>query len=153
VACIAILVVAHRRRRASAARAIGVHDDLGVSARAEAHWPTSYGAASSSVRRTLGAAAAIGVVTAVCSRPWIGLTAAAVTFLVGCVPRARPLVVAAIPALLAASRLWHRPALAWLAIALLVTDLVGLWLHRRRADVTPPRTSAPSLPEAEPRRA
>ena len=71
---------------------------------------------------------------------WIGLVAGALTVAAGFLPRSRLLVAAAIPLTLVVSRLSHTPELAWLAIALLVVDLSGRWLHRRRRAPSEPQS-------------
>jgi hypothetical protein len=82
----------------------------------------------------------VAVLVAVWSRLWIGFLAGVLTVAAGFVPRTRLVVAAAIPIALVVSRMLHEPELAWLAIALLVVDLSGRWMHRRRSAPSRPRS-------------
>jgi len=102
----------------------------------------------------VGGALAVGIIGGAVSRWWIGLLAAALVALVACVPRTRFLVSLGAPAALAVAALYvvvqqHRydyvadldwPGrfasandLAWLAVVLLLADVV-IEVLRRRAD-------------------
>ncbi len=147
VACAWILIASRRRRRRAGDDVDAEHaESIGLAAVPASRWPVSYGALPASLGRVAFTVATVTLLTAVCSRLWIGVVAGAVAVVVAWVPRSRLVVAAAIPLLVAASRITHTPELAWLAIALLVVDLIGLWLHRPPAGGTatpeepPPRS-------------
>jgi hypothetical protein len=62
------------------------------------------------------------------SRPWIGVVAGVATVVAGRVAEVRRTLFLAPAVALALSRLTHRPEVAWLALALLLVDLVSGWL-------------------------
>jgi arabinofuranan 3-O-arabinosyltransferase len=92
----------------------------------------AYGESAAPVVSAVSFGFGVTLLVATWSRLWIGLVAGALALAAGLVPRSRLLVAAAIPLALVASRVVHEPELAWLSIALLVVDLGGRWMHRRR---------------------
>jgi arabinofuranan 3-O-arabinosyltransferase len=135
LACLGIFVVAWRRRRS---RADGPPDTVFDSYAEAPVLDLSFAYAGGTPLIVLGLLAGVGVgaVTAAFSRPWIGVVAALATMLVILVPRTRVLVAAGIPFALVASRVTHKPEVAWITIALLVVDLTARWVRGRvrRAD-------------------
>jgi hypothetical protein len=154
--CLAIFVVAWRRRARQ-------HDD-GQDADRDAMTMASnaeppaldlsfaYGGSTPLVVVGLLGGVGVGIVTAAFSRPWIGVVAGFATVLVTLVCRARMLVALAIPVVLVASRLSHRPELAWLTIALLVVDLAARWLRGRARPSVPTALGDPVRPDPVPER-
>ncbi len=90
----------------------------------------------------LALGAAIG--TALFSRPWIGIVVGVAALLAASVSRGRILLTAGAPLALVFARITRFDDLAWLAVALLATDLVTWWLRERRR----PRETATSSPGA-----
>jgi arabinofuranan 3-O-arabinosyltransferase len=140
LACIAILVVAWRRRRngapADAAQRLGELPTLW----SPFHYPGSAPSTAALVALAIGAA----VATSLFSRPWIGVVvglAAAVAVRVG---RGRILLTAGAPLALALARITRFDDLAWLAVALVAVDLVTWWVRDRPR----PRATASSMPES-----
>ncbi|HEU5309342.1 MAG TPA: alpha-(1-_3)-arabinofuranosyltransferase family protein [Acidimicrobiia bacterium] len=121
--CLAICVVAGRRRRASF---------LPYAETPALDLSFTYAGSTPLVVLGLLTGVGVGLVTAAFSRPWIGVVAGVAAAVVTLVPRARVLVVVAIPLVLALSRIAHEPELAWLTIALLVVDLAARWVRSRR---------------------
>jgi hypothetical protein len=140
--CVALIFGAWRTRRSR--RADSDVDTAGAASMLDP--PTldlsfAYGTSAAPVISAVAGGVGVAVLVAVFSRPWIGLVAGVLTVAAGFVPRARLVVAAAIPLALVASRMLHEPELAWLAIALLVVDLSGRWMHRRRSAPSTPRSS------------
>jgi arabinofuranan 3-O-arabinosyltransferase len=73
-------------------------------------------------------AAGVAVGVTLASRPWIGVVAAVVTLVAARVAEVRRVLFLGPAIALALSRLTHRPEVAWLALALLLVDLVCGWL-------------------------
>jgi hypothetical protein len=87
---------------------------------------------------TLGAAVAAGVVAAFVSRWWIGLIVAAATALSPRLSRGRLLLAAGAPVTLALGAVFDLPELGWVAIGLLIGDLVAGWWWERRESAAGP---------------
>jgi hypothetical protein len=86
-----------------------------------------------------------GAVTAgvtIASRPWIGVVAGVVTLVGARVAEVRRVLFLAPAIALALSRLTHRPEVAWLALALLLVDLVCGWLWWPRRQPPAPAAEA-----------
>jgi hypothetical protein len=127
VACLALIVVAWRRRRGAVARSGEVLPDAPTS------WsPFAYPGASLSSRALVALAIAAAVGTALFSRPWIGLVVGLVTVAAARINRGRILLTAGAPVALALARITRFDDLAWLAIGLLALD-VALWWTRASA--------------------
>jgi arabinofuranan 3-O-arabinosyltransferase len=130
--CIGILVATRRPPAVALADTPRVAALLSYAGRRPAPWATT--------------AALTGVVTvgvALASRPWIGVVAGVVTLVGARIAEVRRVVFLGPAIALALSRLTHRPELAWLALALLLADLVcgWLWWPRRQA---PPADGSPA---------
>ena len=82
---------------------------------------------------TVAAAIGAGVVTALVSRWWIGLLVAAATFVAPRLTRGRLLLAAGSPIALALGALLDIPELGWVAVGLLLADVLAgaLWARRR----------------------
>jgi arabinofuranan 3-O-arabinosyltransferase len=94
--------------------------------------------------------AVVGIGAALASRPWIGVVAAVVTLVGARIAEVRRVVFLGPALALALSRLTHRPELAWLALALLVADLVCGWLWWPRRQAPPAGSSRASTTSPEP---
>jgi arabinofuranan 3-O-arabinosyltransferase len=95
--------------------------------------PTTFGAAAATLAAAAGAAVVAGVASALVSRWWIGVIVAVATFASSRLTRGRLLLAAGAPVALALGALIDVPELGWVAIGLLLGDLVaGWWWHRRR---------------------
>jgi arabinofuranan 3-O-arabinosyltransferase len=95
--------------------------------------PTEYDGIDPGVGASVAAAAVAGIAAALISRWWIGVLVAAASFVASRVARGRLLLAAGAPVALALGALFDVPELGWVAIALLLADLVtGWWWHRRR---------------------
>jgi hypothetical protein len=99
--------------------------------------PTSTSVSSYGVTSSLGTAAAAAVVAGVAaarvSRWWVGALVALFTFAAARLTRGRILLAAGAPVALALGALLEKPTLGWVAIGLLLGDLVaGWWVNRRR---------------------
>ncbi len=94
--------------------------------------PTGYGL-TSDLATAAGAAVLSGVATALVSRWWIGVLVAVFTFAAARLTRGRILLAAGAPIALALGALVDKPELGWVALGLLLGDLVaGWWINRRR---------------------
>ena len=89
--------------------------------------PTTFMGTAPSASTTLGAAVAAGVVAAFVSRWWIGLIVGAATALSPLLSRGRLLLAVGAPVALALGAVFDRPELGWVAIGLLIGDLVASW--------------------------
>jgi hypothetical protein len=129
VACLAVLVATRGRRPVPAlADAPAVGALLTYPGRRPASWAT-----------TALVTALVGGGAALASRPWIGAVAAVVTLVGSRVAEVRRVVFVGPALFLALSRATGRPELAWLALALLVADVVCAWLwwpRRQPPDAT-----------------
>jgi arabinofuranan 3-O-arabinosyltransferase len=98
--------------------------------------PMSFPVVSPSLGATVAAAIGAGVVTAVVSRWWIGVVVAVATFVAPRLSRGRLLLAAGSPIALAFGALFDIPELGWVAVGLLIGDLVAgaLWARRRSSD-------------------
>jgi hypothetical protein len=142
ILCLAIVVtttVRTTRKRAQARAATLLDPPLPAQPFADTNWPPA------SWPIAVAAATGVALITFAFSRPWIGIVGGLAVLVAARAPRLRVAVDVAIPLLLAASRLFESPELAWLAVALLVTDLVVRGLHgaaarhtrRARRDLMP----------------
>ena len=141
--CVALILGAWRTRRSRHADADADTDTAGAASMLDP--PTldlsfAYGASATPVISAVAVGLGVAVLVAVWSRLWIGLVAGVLTVAAGFVPRSRLVVAAAIPIALLASWVLHEPELAWIAVALLVVDLSGRWMHRRRSAPSTPRS-------------
>ncbi len=93
--------------------------------------PTSYGI-TTALGTAATAAVIAGVATALVSRWWIGTLVAVFTFAAARRTRGRVLLAAGAPIALALGALVDAPELGWVAIGLLLGDLVAGWWCRRR---------------------
>jgi hypothetical protein len=127
LACLALIVL--RRRRPSGADDNLVNTPIATS-------PMSFPVVSPSFGATVTAAIGAGVVTAVVSRWWIGLVVAVATFVAPRLTRGRLLLAAGSPIALAFGALFDIPELGWVAIGLLIGDLVAgaLWARHHSSD-------------------
>ena len=123
---VCIVLVVARRRRAPAMTEPALFDPPTPTS------PTTFGAITPGLGATLGAAVAAGVVTALVTRWWIGLIVAIATALAPVVTRGRLFLAAGAPIALALGALLDVPELGWVAIGLLIADLVAGWWWRRR---------------------
>jgi len=137
VACIAVIVVAWRRRRSTATRSSELLAD------APSAWsPSAYPGASLSSRALVAVAIAAAIGTALFSRPWLGLVVGVAAVIAARVDRGRILLTAGAPVALALARITRFDDLAWLAIGLLALDVTLWWLRtRERTPVTEPASS------------
>ncbi len=78
-----------------------------------------------------GAAVAAGIASALVSRWWIGVVVAVATFASSRLTRGRLLLAAGAPVALALGALIDVPELGWVAIGLLLGDLVAGWWWNR----------------------
>ena len=133
VACLAILLVSRRR---------GGREDLSHPARLVS--PLGSRTPSAGWAPTAAVALLTLLVVTAVSRPWIGAAGAVAVVLAAQVPVLRGVPAMAAPVLLALSHLLDAPHLAWLALALLLVDLVVLQLWRRPRDeaLSPPPVAA-----------
>jgi hypothetical protein len=137
LACIAIVVAGARRPVAAAlADAPRVASLLTYPGRHSAPW-----ALTAVVTLLVTVAVTLG------SRVWIGLVAGVCTLVGARVAEVRRVLFLGPAIALAMSRLTARPELAWLALALLVADLVCAWLWWPRRQ-PPDRTGVASTPSA-----
>ncbi|HXY94061.1 MAG TPA: alpha-(1-_3)-arabinofuranosyltransferase family protein [Acidimicrobiia bacterium] len=126
LACLAIIVVATRRRRGRASPAGAALADP------PAMWsPFAYPGAppSTGILVVLAIGAAVG--TSLFSRPWIGFVVGVATLVAARVAGGRILLTAGAPVALAMARIARFDDLAWLAIALLALDVVTWWVRER----------------------
>ncbi len=124
LACLALVFV--RRRSVATVRGPELFDPP-----VEAS-PFRYESPTSSLGAMLGAAAIAAVATALFSRWWIGLLVGAAVLVAPRLARGRLLFAAGAPVALALGALVDRPQLGWVALGLLVGDLVTDWWLRRR---------------------
>lgn len=116
VACIGVLI-ATRRRRWSVADADAVADAPVPTSPFELLGP------SPPVRALVATVIGLGVVSALVSRPWIGLVVGVATLAAARVARGRVLLTAGAPIALAAAKLFGAPELGWVAVLLLLADI------------------------------
>jgi hypothetical protein len=124
LACIA--VVCWRRRRVPA-----VHGPELADAPIW-HSPTRFAGADPGVGASVAAAAVAGVAAALISRWGIGVLVAAASFGASRVTRGRLVLAAGAPVALAVGALVDVPELGWVALGLLLADLVTGWWWQRR---------------------
>jgi hypothetical protein len=113
VACLAVVLVTRRRRRPD------------VSAAPELTSPLRYEGAVASWRVSVGAAVAVGVAAAIVSRLWIGAVVGVSTLLASRIRNARILLAGGAPAALVLAKAADIPELGWLAVLLLLADLIN----------------------------
>jgi hypothetical protein len=135
--CIALLVLAARRRRRAAVREV---DDVDAEQPAAWSWRRP--------GRALGAGSTVGTVVAsfagaaLVSRWPVAIASAAVALVTALVPRTRPLLGIAAAALLMAARTGHHPGLAWYALAFFAVTVATSVLG-----AVDDRASAPDAPD------
>jgi arabinofuranan 3-O-arabinosyltransferase len=130
LACVAIVVLTWRRRRAraeSAAASLGSPPEHGV--------PARYRTAAASTGAVVVLSVGAGVAAALVSRWWIGVVVAVATAIAGATSRGRLVLSAGAPLALALGALVDVPELGWLAVSLLVADVLVEWWRDRAADV------------------
>jgi hypothetical protein len=93
--------------------------------------PTSFACASPSLSVAAAAAVGAGIATALFSRWWIGLLVAIATIAASRLTRGRLLLAAGAPLALALGALVDIPELGWIALGLLLADLVAGWWFGR----------------------
>ena len=96
--------------------------------------PATFAGAAPSAGMVLGAAITAGVATALVSRWWIGVIVGAATALSPWLARGRFVLAAGAPIALALGALFDVPELGWVAIGLLIGDLVAGWWWTRDRD-------------------
>ncbi len=96
--------------------------------------PFAFDGATPAISARFGAAATAAIVTALVSRWWIGLLVGAAILLTARVTRGRLLLAGGAPVALALGALFGVPELGWVAIGLLIGDLVAGWWWQRRPD-------------------
>ena len=129
LACIVLVVLGWRRRGPNEPAG-----DFADSALAEPPRLTSPFAAlgsSPSTAALVALALGAGVVTALFSRPWIGVVVGLACVVAARVSGARIVLTAGAPLALALARITRFDDLAWLAVALLVADLATEWVRAR----------------------
>jgi arabinofuranan 3-O-arabinosyltransferase len=95
--------------------------------------PTRFAGADPGLGACVAAAAVAGVAAALVSRWWIGVLVAAASLVASRVTRGRLVLAAGAPVALALGALVDVPELGWVALGLLLGDLVtGWWWQRRR---------------------
>ena len=104
--------------------------------------PATFAGVAPSTGMVLGAAVTAGVATALVSRWWIGVIVAAATALSPWIARGRLVLAAGAPIALALGALFDVPELGWVAIGLLIGDLVAGWWWSGATAIL--RTTAPS---------
>jgi hypothetical protein len=123
--CLGLVLVRRRRRGAP------VRDDELVDTPQFAS-PASFAGAAPNAVAILGAALTAAVVTAFVSRWWIGLIVGVATALSPVIARGRLVLAAGAPVALALGALLDRPQLSWVALGLLIGDLVAGWWWQRK---------------------
>ncbi len=123
IACIALVVVAARRRRAH----VSVADEPVLGS------PLVYAGVSPSARALAALAIGTAVGAALVSRWWIGLIVGVATLVAARLAGGRILLTAGAPLALALGKLFDTPELGWLAIGLLGADVLTAWLRARGA--------------------
>lgn len=93
--------------------------------------PLRYSGPLPSTKVALATAIATAVAAAVMSRWWIGLLVGVATLVAARVATGRVLLTAGAPLALALSKVVGVPELGWLAVALLLADLVSAWIRSR----------------------
>ncbi len=93
--------------------------------------PTTFAGTMPTLGAAAGAAVAAGVASALVSRWWIGVVVAVATFASSRLTRGRLLLAAGAPVALALGALIDVPELGWVAIGLLLGDLVAGWWWNR----------------------
>jgi hypothetical protein len=94
--------------------------------------PSAFAGTDPGLRASVVAAVVAGVAAALISRWWIGALVAVASFVASRVTRGRLLLAAGAPVALALGALVDIPELGWLALALLLADLVTGWWWGRR---------------------
>ena len=124
-ACLAILVSGFRGRRIRAAPAADLSHP--------AHLASPFSSLTGPVpwRATAALVVITSLTVAAISRPWIGAIAGLASLAAARIPVLRGIVTLAVPVLVVLSHLLDAPHLAWVAVALLLADLVVAWLRRR----------------------
>ncbi|HUV11939.1 MAG TPA: discoidin domain-containing protein, partial [Acidimicrobiia bacterium] len=117
VACAGVLAATRRRRW-------GPDDAAAVADAPTPASPFSLLGPSRSLRVVLASALGLGVVSALVSRPWIGVVVGVATLFAARVARGRVLLSAGAPIALAVAKGFDAPELGWLAVLLLLADLV-----------------------------
>ena len=129
LACLGLLLV--RRRRVVTASGPELFNSPTATS------PMRFANAHPSLGAVLGAAITAGVATAVVSRWWIGALVALVTAVTPRLSGGRLFLAAGAPLALVLGALFDIPELGWVAIGLLIGDLVaGWWWERDQADPT-----------------
>jgi hypothetical protein len=123
IACIALVVVTTRRRRAR----VSVADEPVLGS------PLDYFGVSPSARAVAALAIGTAVGAALVSRWWIGIVVGVATLVAARLSGGRILLTAGAPLALALGKLFDTPQLGWLAIGLLGADVVTAWLRARSA--------------------
>ena len=123
--CLALVFV--RRRRPVAAHGPELFDEPVESS------PFAFAAAPPTTGALVGAAIATAVVTALVSRWWIGILVGVALVVAARVTRGRLLVAGGAPVALALGALFGIANLGWIALGLLIADLVAGWWWTRRA--------------------
>jgi hypothetical protein len=93
--------------------------------------PTSFAGADPGLGASMAAAAVAGIATALFSRWWIGVLVAAASLVASRVTRGRLVLAAGAPVALALGALVDVPELGWVALGLLLADLVTGWWWQR----------------------
>jgi hypothetical protein len=127
ILCIALIVLAWRRRR-------GARDESSLSDEPSQWSPFAFPGAPLSRKQELVFAVAAAVTTALFSRIWIGIAVGVVVLGAARISRGRIVLTAGAPVALAFGRMTRFDDLAWLALALLAADAVMWWLRTRRDD-------------------
>jgi arabinofuranan 3-O-arabinosyltransferase len=123
LACITLVVVTTRRRRA----VVSVADAPVLGS------PLAYPGSMPSTRALAVLAIGTAVGAALVSRWWIGVAVGVATLVAARWAGGRILLTAGAPLALALGRLFDTPELGWLAIGLLGADVVMMWLRARSA--------------------
>ena len=136
VACLVLVLVPGRRSRPGVVVTPSSASPVGADSLFDppvADSPGSFAALAPSLRTTVAAAFGAGVLTALVSRWWIGLLVAAAVLVAPRLTRGRLLLAAGSPVALALGALLDIPELGWLAIGLLLADILAgaLWARRR----------------------
>jgi len=123
VVCLALVFV--RRRRPIAANGAELSDPPIETS------PLAFAGPAPSMAPMLGAALTTALITAFISRWWIGLVVGSVMLIASRLTRGRLLLAGGAPVALAIGALFDVPELGWVALGLLIADLVAGWWWTR----------------------
>jgi hypothetical protein len=131
--CIALIALGWRRRRTP---------DEPLLSDEPSQWSLfAFPGAPLSRNQEIGFAVAAAIVTALFSRPWIGIAVGVAVFAAARFSRGRIVLTAGAPVALALARMTRFDDLAWLALALLAVDVVTWWLRTRATPPTQPASA------------